>query len=99
MSDGQMAQPTVADPLIGKRLMTDKGALIILGADGSVGGEINGKAVVGTYSANATEMCSTYSAPDFLKDKEFCSTPVISGSTVVFQRRDGSSSPVYNIKG
>lgn len=99
MSGEDMAEPTAADPFVDKRMVTETGNVIILKSDGTVGGMIRNKAVVGTYSADATEICSTYTAPDFLVGKEYCSTPVVTGDTVIFNRRDGSQSPVYTIEG
>lgn len=88
---------TVVGPLIGKRLVGDN-VTFIINADGTMGGTFRGEPVVGTYQANAKESCSSYSSPKSLTGREFCSTPVISGNTVVFNRRDGSKSPVYTIK-
>lgn len=89
---------TVADPLIGKRLVSGDNS-IILNAGGTVGGALGGETIVGTYQADEEEICSTYSAPELLTGKEFCSVPVISGDTVIFNRRDGSQSPTYTIQG
>ncbi len=93
-----MAVGTVVDPLIGKRLVSEA-ATFIINADGTMGGEIRGEAIVGTYVANATETCSTYSAPEFLTGRDWCSVPEIDGDTVIFNRRDGTTSPAYAIQG
>jgi len=71
----------------------------IFNANNTVGGQLNGQPVVGTYTANANEVCSAYTAPQRLAGQELCSVPVIDGGTVVFNRRNGSSSPVYTIGG
>jgi len=92
------ATASVVAPLIGKRLVGDN-ITFIINADGTMSGTARGEAVVGTYEANAKETCSTYTAPAFLTGREFCSTPLIKGNTVVFNRRDGSQSQVYTIKG
>ena len=89
---------TVVDPLIGKRLVSGDTTFII-NANGTMGGEVNGEPVVGVYKADAKESCSTYSSPEFLVGREFCSTPMISGNTVIFHRRDGSKSQPYTING
>lgn len=91
--------PTVVDPLIGKRLVAGEDTVFIIKADGTMGGTLRGDPIVGTYSANTQETCSTYTAPAQLVGREFCSIPVITGDTVVFQRRDGTTSPVYEIRG
>ncbi|MEH6478396.1 MAG: hypothetical protein V7727_22075 [Sneathiella sp.] len=100
-SSGTTSSPAgiekVSDPLVGKRLVSGTSTLII-NPDGTMGGEIREEAVVGTYTSNEKEICSTYSSPDFLTGKEFCSVPVIVGDTVVFNRRDGSQSPAYTIQ-
>ena len=92
------APATVIDPLVGKQLVGDN-VTFIINADGTMGGSLNGEPVVGTYEANAKESCSVYTSPKALVGREFCSTPVITGNTVIFNRRDGSQSQVYVIKG
>ncbi|MFY0679567.1 MAG: hypothetical protein JXR13_03235 [Thalassovita sp.] len=92
------SQATVVDTLIGKTLKTENGSTFILSGDGTVGGLLRGDPIVGTYDANAREICSTYSKPQALAGKEFCSVPTIDGNTVVFKRRDGSNSPIYYIQ-
>jgi len=92
-------QATVADNIVGRQLVTEDGSTIIVNADGTVGGAIGGNPVVGTYVANAKEMCSVYTSPERLVGREFCSTPVFNDDgTMTFTRRDGSSSPIYTIK-
>lgn len=86
------------DEIIGKRLVGDDGSVFLIGADGTTGGSIRGEDIVGVYTRTGNEMCSTYTSPKFLTDREFCSTPVIKKDTVVFNRRDGSKSPKYKIK-
>ncbi|WP_425041176.1 hypothetical protein [Primorskyibacter sp. S187A] len=95
----EMMMSDAAAPYVGKQLVSDDGTVFLFGADGTVGGTIRGEAIMGSYSATAKEICSTYSAPDFLTGREYCSTPVQNGNTVVFNRRDGSSSQPYEIKG
>lgn len=96
--DPSASAPTVIDSLIGKTLTTE-GGTIILNADGTVGGAIQGAPVVGVYSANSREVCSSYTSPERLAGREICSTPTITGDTVIFERRDGSQSPTYTIGG
>ncbi|WP_168797997.1 hypothetical protein [Pacificoceanicola onchidii] len=87
------APATAVTPLIGKTLLSDNATVtFIFNDDGTVGGMFRGEAIVGNYSADATEVCSTYEAPEQLTGKEFCSTPAINGSRVVFNRRDGTTS-------
>ena len=88
-----------ADTFIGKKLVAENGTTFTFQADGTVGGLFRGEEVVGTYTSDATEICSTYTAPEPLAGSEFCSTPEINGDTVVFNRRDGSQSPPYMIEG
>ncbi|MEM9105731.1 MAG: hypothetical protein AAGC96_08750 [Pseudomonadota bacterium] len=90
--------PTVVDPLIGKQLVTEGGSTLLLRRNGTIGGQAQGEQIVGTYSADSTEICSTLTEPAGFAG-ERCSVPVIRDNTVVFNRRDGSSSPVYNIGG
>ncbi len=92
------ANTSVVTPLIGKRLVGET-ATFIINADGTMGGNVRGEAVVGSYVATSTETCSTYTAPEFLTGREWCSVPVIEGNTVVFNRADGSQSPTYEIQG
>ncbi|EPX83906.1 hypothetical protein Salmuc_01681 [Salipiger mucosus DSM 16094] len=99
MGSQTMETATVVDTFIGKRLVTENGGVFLFNPDGTVGGSLRGEEIVGTYTADTQEVCSTYSAPEFLTGREFCSVPVISDNTVVFERRDGSSSPVYMIEG
>lgn len=93
------APTSVAAPLIGKTLALESGDSIILNADGTVGGQIRGGEVSGTYVATAKDLCSVYTSPDVLKGKEFCSVPKIDGDTVIFHRSNGTTSPTYNIQG
>lgn len=102
-TDAEMAaKPAVTEsayaPLIGKQLVSD-GVTFIINADGTMSGQARGEAVVGTYKIDGDESCSIYTAPEFLTGREFCSVPTITGNTVVFNRRDGTTSPVYTIKG
>ncbi|TMV04773.1 hypothetical protein FGK63_16955 [Ruegeria sediminis] len=99
VTDTGTAQPTVVDTLVGKRLVSEGGTTFIFYPDGTVGGSYRGEPVVGTFSADAREVCSTYTAPKNLVGQEFCSTPAIDGAVVVFNRRDGSQSPPYSIRG
>ncbi len=97
-SPSTAATTSVVAPLVGKRLVSGD-ITFIINADGTMGGEARGEPIVGVYKATATESCSTYTSPEFLTGREFCSSPVISGDTVIFNRRDGSQSPVYTIEG
>lgn len=92
-------EATVVDSLVGKRLVTGSDAVIMFNADGTMGGTMRGEPVAGAYDADAARVCSTYTSPAILVGREFCSTPVIDGNTVVFNRADGSQSPVYTIEG
>jgi len=85
-------------PLIGKKLVNDS-ATFIFNSDGTIGGQFRDQPIVGSYKATATESCSVYTAPQQLTGREYCSTPVISGNTVIFNRRDGSNSGEYTIEG
>lgn len=91
--------PTVVDPLIGKRLAAADGTVFLIQPDGTMGGQLGGAEIVGTYTANATESCSVYTAPEQLTGREFCSTPQIEGDTVIFLRRDGTKSQPYKVTG
>ena len=90
---------TVVDPLLGKTLTTGNNTVLILNADGTIGGQDDqGNTIVGTYTANAAEICSTLTAPARFAG-ERCSVPVFEGDTVIFNRRDASQSPPYTIQG
>lgn len=89
---------TVVDPLVGKQL-TAGSTILFLNADGTMSGsDGDGNALVGTYTADATEICSNLTEPARFAG-ERCSVPVIDGDTVVFNRSNGSQSPVYTIGG
>ena len=89
---------SAVDPLVGKTLVGPQ-ATFLFNADGTVGGTFRDDPIAGTYTSSATEICSTYTAPDnFVSLGEICSVPTISNGTVVFNRRDGSTSPVYTIQ-
>lgn len=90
---------TAADQFFGKELVAADGTTFIFNPDGTVGGSFRGEEVVGTFSADATEICSEYTAPDKLTGYEVCSVPAIDGDTVIFNRRDGSQSQPYMISG
>ena len=98
---GCASEPEVSaiDALIGKELVSENGTVFLFNADGTMGGSLGGEDVVGEYRADATEVCSTYSAPEQLTGQQFCSVPEIEGNTVVFNRRDGSQSQTYTIGG
>ena len=99
-SEPTAPQPTAADPFIGKRLVSDSGDVVFLyNSDGTVGGEFRGDDVVGEYTAYATEICTTFSAPDLLAGREYCSKPDFDGNTGVFNRRDGTQSARYTVEG
>lgn len=94
------SQPTtVVDSLIGTQLVASDGSVFLFNQDGTVGGNFRGEQIVGTYEANAQEVCSTYSEPKNLTGREYCSAPQISGDTLIFNRRDGSQSQPYKIGG
>lgn len=92
-------QPLVVDQFIGKTLVDASGTVFRYAVDGTIGGEFRGQTVVGTYTADGREMCSTFSAPPDLTGRTFCSAPAVTGDTVVFNRRDGSQSVPYQIQG
>lgn len=91
--------PTVVDALLDKNLVAENGTVFLIRSDGTMGGQLGGKKVIGTYKANARESCSVYTAPEQLTGREFCSTPQIDGDTVIFNRRDGTKSQKYKIGG
>ena len=98
-SPATSAQPTAVDALIGKTLVAGE-STFIFNADGTVGGKLATGPIVGTYTATATQVCSTYSSPSNLVGLgELCSAPVIAGDTVIFNRTNGSQSPLYTIEG
>lgn len=80
-----------------KSLVAENGTTFLFNPDGTVGGVFNGAAIDGTYTASASEICSSYTSPAALTGREFCSTPEIDGDTVVFNRRDGTTSQPYTI--
>ena len=85
------------DPLVGKNLVSEN-ATFIFDRDGTFGGNFRGEPIVGTYTASATEICSTITEPENIAG-ERCSTPEYNGNTVIFNRRDGSQSALYQIEG
>ncbi|MEM0946339.1 MAG: hypothetical protein AAGK37_02965 [Pseudomonadota bacterium] len=93
--------PTAAavDQFIGKQLVAADGTTFLFAPNGTVGGTFRGEEVVGTYTSDAAEICSTYTMPEALTGREFCSTPSVDGNSVVFNRRDGSQSALYTIQG
>ncbi len=95
----EKAPTSVIAPLVGKTLTAEGGATFIYNADGTVNGSMRDKPVSGVYTVHATDACTVFSAPEQLKGKEYCSTPKIEGDTVVFHRRDGSTSAEYKISG
>lgn len=98
MTPAATDEATAASQFVGKTLTSDGGTVFLFQDGGVVGGTFRGETpIVGTYTATATQICSTYSAPQQLTGREFCSTPVVTGNTVVFDRTDGSQSPAYTI--
>lgn len=94
----EVGEPELAvDPLIGKRLVGER-ATFLFNADGTVGGTFDGNLIVGTYTSDAQEICSEYTAPENFVNLKPCSKPAINGDTVVFNRRDGSRSATYRIE-
>ena len=98
MSTAPTDTPTAVTPILDKRLVTESGTVFMINSDGTMGGEWRGEAIAGTYTATATEICSDLTAPVKIAG-ERCSVPVIANGTVIFNRRDGSQSPVYTIEG
>lgn len=96
METGTEAKPTVMDPLKGKTIQSET-ATFIIGADGTMGGTMRNQDIVGVYKADDKVSCSTYTAPDVLTGREWCSVPVVAGDTVVFHRTDGTKSPEFKI--
>lgn len=97
--DTPSMEATAADQLIGKQLVSDTGDTFLFNSDGTIGGSLRGEAIAGTYTADAAEICSTYTAPEFLVGREFCSTPAMDGDSIIFNRRDGTQSQSYTIGG
>jgi hypothetical protein len=98
-NSGATQNATAVTPLIGKTLTAENGTVFTFDANGNVGGMIDGGEIVGTYEADATQICSTYSEPARLAGSEFCSVPDINGDTIIFRRSDGSQSQPYTISG
>lgn len=95
---------TAADPLVGKTLISDDPdfpSVLVLNADGTLGGTARARgAVAGTYTANAREVCTTFSLPGRLAQLgRVCIIPVIEGDTVVFKQSNGARSVTYTIQG
>ena len=90
--------PPAVEQLIGKQLVAENGTIFQLNRDGTMSGTLNGEDVVGVYTIDGAETCSTYTAPAVLVDGEYCSVPQIDGDTVVFNRLDGSTSQPYTIQ-
>jgi hypothetical protein len=90
---------TVLTPLLGKQLVNADGSIVfIINANGTMGGTFRGTPIVGTYKLTGDVSCSTYSSPEQLTDREYCSTPAITGNQVIFNRTDGSQSQPYTIQ-
>lgn len=102
MSDAPTAiKPTgsAVDPFVGKSLVGEDGTTFDFMANGTITGIFRGSdPIAGTYTSTAREVCSTYTSPDQLTGGEYCSTPQINGSNVIFNRRDGSQSATYVIQ-
>lgn len=93
------ASGSAVDPFLGKVIASEGGTSFLFAADGTIEGTFRGEApIVGTYTADGREVCSTYSSPEQLTGREYCSVPDITGNQIVFNRRDGSQSPVYVIQ-
>lgn len=90
---------SAVDQFLGKSLVSDSGDTFTFSSDGSITGQLRGEPVIGTYTATSSEVCTSYTAPDFLNGQQFCSTPDIDGNRVIFNRRDGSQSQPYTILG
>lgn len=91
---------SAAAPFVGKSIVNDSGTSFNYLPDGTITGVFRGaEPIAGTYTSTAREICSTYASPEQLTGQEYCSVPEISGSTVIFNRRDGSQSPAYQIQG
>ena len=95
-----MDKPTGLDLIKDKRLVGGDGTVFLINSDGSVGGLFRGEApIVGSYTENDGEICSTYTEPENFRDLKVCSVPDVTGNTVVFNRRNGSQSQPYTIGG
>ncbi len=92
-------EATVVDALVGQTLVAENGTVFLFNADGTVGGTFRDEDIVGTYTADAKQVCSTYTAPQQLDGLELCSVPVIEDGMVSFNREDGSTSGPYKIGG
>jgi len=89
----------VVAPFVGKTITSEGGTSFNFLPDGTIEGVFRGsEPIVGTYTSSEREVCSVYTSPKQLTGREYCSVPDIDGSTVVFNRRDGSQSPVYQIQ-
>jgi hypothetical protein len=98
-TSGTAENANAATPLVGKTLTSANGTIFTFDGNGNVGGALDGSTIVGTYEADAIQICSTYSEPARLAGSEFCSVPDIDGDTVIFRRTDGSQSQPYTISG
>lgn len=85
--------------LVGRTVVADNGTVFVFNKDGTMGGEMGGKPIVGTYVIEGNEICSTYSEPANLAGRDFCSVPTMLGDRIIFVRRDGSKSQPYAIEG
>ena len=97
MSDVDTAN--AAESFVGKRIVAENGTVFAFGEDGTIGGSFRDQPVVGTYFIDGDAICSTYTAPEPLAGRDYCSVPDITGDTVVFNRRDGTQSGIYRIEG
>jgi hypothetical protein len=86
-------------PFLDRPLVSDGGDVFLIRSDGTIGGQIQGDPIAGTYETDGTEICSVYTSPAMLAGREFCSTPVVTGDRLIFERRDGSRSQAYTIDG
>lgn len=93
--EASMAPELAVNQFIGKPLVNEEGTTFLFNADGTVGGSFRGEDVVGVYESTATEICSSYTAPEALDGLSVCSTPDVTGNQVVFNRRNGSQSDPY----
>ena len=99
-SEPAAPEAKAVDPFVGKQLVSANGEVVFeYSADGTVGGVFRGADVMGVYTSDATEICTTFSAPEQLTGREYCSTPDFQDGTGVFNRRDGSQSAVYTVAG
>ncbi len=102
MSDTPIATgpaTSAVEAFVGKSIVSEGGTTFNFRPNGTITGVFRGsEPIAGTYTSTAREVCSTYTSPDQLTGREYCSVPQVNGLNVIFNRRDGSQSPTYVIQ-